>query len=109
MHSIAISQEVFEQWLSNLEQNILPQGRGVMFDRNTGAYCALGVLGYTLDPKHHYVRSTPGKMPHHYWDNEFLGINNRIFYEISEQNDLDDLTFPEIAKWLRENVKPKSE
>lgn len=106
-----LNKEFIDTWLEALDKEIYPRCNGAFY--KDGAVCALGVglaIAEGLSPEdiaaHKGHKGYPGTMD----NNQFMNglrhkSNNDIVGGVVNKNDAHQLPWPEIAKWIRKNLK----
>lgn len=112
-----MDQELKQRWLTALRSGDYQQGRGRL-KTHRDTYCCLGVLcdvselGEWVTPvgaiSPQYKLSYEGDGPHLARDlgvhHELFGIPGEAEDKLVAMNDDDELSFPEIANWIEENL-----
>lgn len=93
--------ELKAKWVKALRSGQYEQGQGVLYNRDTGHYCCLGVLaevaGVFLDPDGKPQRA--GHLRDHY---DILDQETQS--DLWRMNDNHGKSFPEIADWIEKNL-----
>ncbi len=99
--------ELQERWLKNLEGGEYRQGVGFLL--KDGEFCCLGVAVHTVDPQHIHMRFG-GDLPDDVAQKmHFRGNFGELLTEHKNQtslsvlNDYEEMTFAEIAAFIRAN------
>lgn len=89
-----LPKDVRDKAIHALRNTDIKQCTGTYY-REDGRMCALGILGHAcgLDPVNMHV----GML-------EDIGLPPQVCDEVSNLNDTQRLTFPEIADWLEEHT-----
>lgn len=100
--------ELKAKWLAALRSNTYTQGRDQLYDPANNTYCCLGVLCEVANLKREeetYYHGNDEEMetlPESF--REEAGISSPAMNTLTELNDFAGKTFPELAKWIEENL-----
>ena len=107
-----MNKNVKERWLRALRSGEYSQGRGQLFDPETGGYCCLGVLAQeegwlrddgSIESPDNENNPHTGEIPGYLWS-IVVGLSDDDQFKLVKLNDMDRRNFNEIADWIEENL-----
>lgn len=109
-----ISKKVKKEWVKALRSGEYKQGRGALCKETGGQYlfCALGVLA-DIAVDGYWVRAAKNRWSLLLGDTRYTGglpkkvIPGALNAAVTSINDVDYLTFSQIADWIETNVKAR--
>lgn len=107
MKKYQLPKEFAEKWVAALRSGEYKQGSFGLYRPSNCSYCCLGVACVLAG-------QSPENIIRQWIDKPISGIpdelignggNNDLVHDLSEMNDHDGKTFPEIADWIESNVE----
>ncbi len=98
-----ITQAQKDLWIENLTNGKYMQGTGSLNNADTDTYCCLGVLLHQVFERCFDISDLPRKSSYGWLDEQLGGDNVRQLMILNDHPT--QMTFPEIAEWIKENIK----